>query len=318
MIETRGGRSVAAAELVRNFAHWREVGAREPVLVTHHGRETHIFMGLERYESLAGSTAPVPGADRTRELANRIHQGFILCRPDLVIDHVNPVALAMTKRWDRQIEGKMLLDALPEFGGTVMEAHIRHSLSTGEESAADIPSPFRDDAWLHCETFAFAGGIAMLLRDITADMQRHRLADAKLALLKAMRMHAGVGYLRLSTRGFIEATDACFCALIGLPEDKLAGVHLPDLIELPSRPQMREALDQVLRGEGDRKVQTRLLTNAGRVRPVAVGLARLHGTYGTEGAVLVITAMADAAVMDGAMNGPINVASDFPVVRARH
>lgn len=301
-MEAHRNPSVTAAELVRNFAHWREVGAREPVLVTHHGRETHILMGLERYTSLAGAMVPTDGADRTRDLANRIHQGFILCRADLVIDYVNPVALAMTRRWDRQIEGKMLLDALPEFSGMVMEAHIRHSLSTGEESAADIPSPFREDAWLHCETFGFADGIAILLRDITADMQRHRLADAKLALLKAMRVHEGVGYLRVSTRGFIEATDDRFCKLIGLPEDKLVGVHLPDLVELPSRPQMRETLDQVLRGAGDRKVQTSFLTNAGEIRQIAAGLARLHGTYGTEGAMMVIT----------------DITADITATQARH
>jgi PHD/YefM family antitoxin component YafN of YafNO toxin-antitoxin module len=51
-MEDRRRLSVPAAELVRNFSHWRDVGSREPVMVTHHGRETHIFMGLDRFRTM--------------------------------------------------------------------------------------------------------------------------------------------------------------------------------------------------------------------------------------------------------------------------
>lgn len=289
MSDIRNGRSVAAAELVRNFAHWREVGAREPVMITHHGRETHIFMGLDRFRNLEVANEAMASPDRMRELAGRIYQGLVLCRGDLSIDYVNSVALAMTKRWDRHLEGRLLWDALPEFSGTLTQAHIRHSLTSGEASAADIPSPFRSDSWLHFETFPFADGVALLLRDITADMQRNRLADVKAAILKAMSAHGGVGYVRVSTRGFIQAADDTFCAMVGLPEDRLSSIALPDLVELPARPQFREQLEKVLRGDGDRRVASRLLTNDGTILPVQAAMAQLHGTYGTEGAVIVVT-----------------------------
>ena len=295
MLDDRRGQSVAAAELVRNFAHWREVGAREPVMITHHGRETHIFMGVESFRSLGVSDGPAAAPDRMRELANHIHQGLILCRSDLSIDYVNSVALAMTKRWDRHLEGRSLWEALPEFAGALTEAHIRHSLASGEASAADIPSPFRSDTWLHFETFPFGDGIALLLRDITADMRRHRLADVKSAILKAMSVHGGVGYVRVSTRGFIEIADDSFCTMIGLPEERLSSVCLPDVVEVSARPHFREQLERVLRGEGDRRVATRLLTNGGAVMPVEAAIAQLHGTYGTEGAVIVMTGQRVAA-----------------------
>lgn len=288
MPNSRGGRSVTAAELVRNFAHWREVGAKEPVLVTHHGRETHILMGIEPYSRLTGAKGAADLPDRTQELANHIHQGLFLCRSDLCLDFVNPVALSMTKRWDRQLEGKPLFEALPEFAGAVTEAHIRHTLASGEASAADIPSPFRKDSWLHFETFPFGSGIAILLRDITDDMQHHRLADIKSAILKAMGLHDGISYLRVSMRGFIEVVDDSFCTMMGLPCEKLIGVPLHDLIAMPVRRILREDLEQVLNGQGDRRTTTQFLSNRGNVVPVDVSLVRLHGTYGTEGAVMVI------------------------------
>lgn len=289
MLDDRRRRSVPAAELVRNFAHWREVGSREPVMVTHHGRETHIFMGVDRFRTLAVSDAEAAAPDRTFELAARIHQGLILCRADLSITYANGVALAMTKRWDRQLEGQLLWEVFPEISGTLTEAHIRHSLASGEASAADIPSPFRDDNWLHVQTFPFAQGVALLMRDITADMQRHRLADVKSAILKAMSVHGGVSYVRVSARGFIEIADDNFCAMVGLPLDRLTKVALADLVGLAGRPAFREQLEQVLRGDGDQKATIPLLTNGGAIATVTAAIARLHGIYGTEGAIILMT-----------------------------
>lgn len=289
MQEIRGSRSVAAADLVRNFAHWREVGAQEPVLVTHHGRETHVFLGLDRFTHMTVSDAS-GSVDRTRELASRMHQGIILCRADLSIEFTNNVALAMTKSWDRELEGYLLWDVLPEFAEALTAAHIRHSLATGESSAADIPSPFRADSWIHFETFPFAGGVALLLRDITADMQRHRLADVKTMIIKALGLLPAIGHVRLSSRGFIDMADDNFCDLIGLPEERLRGVSLSDIVELSARPQLREELEGVLRGDGDRRIATRLLTNQGTVLTVEAGLVQLLGTYGAEGAIMVVTA----------------------------
>lgn len=289
MLDNHHGRSVPAAELVRNFAHWREVGAREPVMITHHGRETHVFMGLDRFRTMAVEEDFMSAPDRMRDLAGRIHQGLILCKDDWSIDYVNAVALAMSRQWDRHLEGRALWEALPGLAGTLIETHVRHSLSSGESGAADIPSPFRNDAWLHFETFPFGKGVALLLRDITADMQRHRLADVKSAILKAMSVHGGVGYVRVSTRGFIEVADEGFCAMVGLPEERLTNIAMADLIELASRPAFREQMECVLRGDGEQRVSSRLLTNHGTILPVDAALAQLHGTYGSEGAVIIIT-----------------------------
>lgn len=288
MLNEGYGRSVTAADLVRNFAHWREVGVQEPLLVTHHGRGTHILMGLDRYRTMAVSGAEA-GPDLLAQLSARIHQGLILCRPDAAISHANHAALAMTRRWDRRLEGLSLWEALPELEDSPARSHIHHSMKSGEDSAADIPSPFRDDCWLHFQTFAHADGVALLMRDITDDVKRNRLADAKVAMLDAMLAHGGVGYVHVSNRGFITYADDIFCTMIGLPLDRLKQIGLSDLADLPARPRLREELEHVLRGDGRRRIVTSLLANTGSVITAEVGIAPLQGTYGSEGAVLVVT-----------------------------
>lgn len=287
--------SVAAAELVRNFAHWREVGRREPVAVTHHGRETHMLVGVDQYWAMIGdaphgNTMPNRGHDAMRALATRMNQGFILCRADMRIDHANPVALAICGRSGGHLEGDILWQALPEWIGTLTETHFRHTLASGEPSTADIPSPFRPDSWLHVETFLLGTGVALLLRDISQDMRQQRLADRKAALLQAMATHGGVGHARLSMRGYIENADAVLCAMIGLPEERLVGVALADMLELRLRRHLRDSLEAVLTGQGDRRLETQFLNNDGQTRPVTLALSQLRGAYGAEGAVMVVTA----------------------------
>lgn len=286
------GHHVTAAELVRNFAHWRDIGARDPVVVTHHGRETHMLLGIDDYRALtrADRRQDKEGADtRLRDLAASLHEGLILCTADFFIDAANPAALAMTRRRHEPIEGVSLWEAIPELSNTLIEAHLRHSLSSGARSAADIPSPFFPDNWLHVESFAFGEGVALLLRDISQDVRQYRLADTKTAMLRAMEVHGAVAYARLSARGFIDSVNPGFCTLIGLPEERLRQVPLPDLADVASRAPLREGLEGVLRGEGDRRLRVALLTNRGDLVAVDTALVRLQGTYGTEGAVAILT-----------------------------
>lgn len=288
MLDDQRRRSVPAAELVRNFAHWRDVGAREPVMVTHHGRQTHVFLSVEQYHALACRREDDPAPDRTTELAAQLHQGVMLIDGNHDIVYVNPAALGLTRRWDRRLHGRPLWDAFPEFGGTVVEAHIRHCLAVGEASAADLPSPFREQSWLHVQTFPFGRGLCLLLRDISAEVQRFRLADVGAAMIDAMRVHGGMCHVRLSPRGFIEEASAAFFAMVGLPPERLANVALADLLELPSRRAFREHLEAVLQGEASRRMPMPVLTNDGVVIPLTAAIVRLQGLYGVEGAVVLM------------------------------
>ena len=295
MLNNARHRHVAAADLVRNFAHWREIGSREPVFITHHGRETHVFMGtglLEAIEAPPGAEV-VGSPNRLFELADHVHQALLLCDGEFTVRYANPAILTLADQAQRPIDDMALWDALPQLAGTLVENHLRHTLMTGESGSADIPSPFRPECWLNIQTQAIDGGVALLARDITTQVRQNRLADVKGAIMKAMAVHGGVGYVRLSARGFIEAADQVFCSMVNLPEARLTHIALADLVELSGRPNFRTELEDVLQGRGDRKLSARLLANNGQLVPLSIAIAALQGTYGTEGAVLLFTPAVD-------------------------
>jgi prevent-host-death family protein len=44
--------TITAAELQKQFGRYRDIALREPVSVTHHGRETLVVMSAEEYKRL--------------------------------------------------------------------------------------------------------------------------------------------------------------------------------------------------------------------------------------------------------------------------
>ena len=44
--------TVTAATLTKQFGRWRDLAQREPVSITHHGRETLVMISAEEYRRL--------------------------------------------------------------------------------------------------------------------------------------------------------------------------------------------------------------------------------------------------------------------------
>lgn len=284
--------TVTAAELVRSFAKWRDLSRQKPVHVTNHGRETHILLGVEIYQALAGGVAraenPTADEDETINFADWIDDAVIIYDQHLNITFANRVATAICRRPLQPLIGQPLTVALPEAAGTLLEVHARRTAVGSEPNGADIPSPFHAGSWLRIHTFPLGRRTVLMFRDISDEVERHRLADVKSALIDTMTLHGGIGYVRLSQRGEIERVDPPFCAMLGLPEERLVGVPLADLVDRSQRAEFRTAVDAVLR-QGDRaKIDAAFLTNTGALVHVTAAICPLHGAYGAEGAVILM------------------------------
>lgn len=286
------GVTATAAEVVRAFSHWRDVASDNAVFITNHGRETHVLLHIEKYRELTSEAGGV-GKGSGNELvglAEWIDEALVICDADLRIQYANRVAGAICRQSSSEFAGRLLVEALPSVAGSLMEVHARRTVVGGEPSAADIPSPFKPGAWLRFQSFPLGSTNVLMFRDITEDVQRHRLADVKTSIIEAMGVHGEVGYVRLSIRGTIERIDEPFARMVELDEERLMGIALVDLVTREDRVAFRDTLESVLRGGPPQRMEVGFLNNSGKVASAKLSIVQLHGAYGAEGAVVMLTA----------------------------
>ncbi|MCJ2182608.1 PAS domain-containing protein [Novosphingobium sp. 1949] len=284
---------VSAAEFVRKFARFRDEAHDSPVFITHHGRETHVLCPIDVWNNI-GSGQPGKAAGKRNDsanfaLADWIDDGIIACDEAMNVVFANRNAHALVRAKPGSLVGLALTEALPAVAGSLLEVQARQSLVHGHPNMADIPSPFIDGAWLRFQSFLLDDRLVIRLHDITQEVERHFKANVKEAILQALDAHGGISYVRVSLRGTIDRVDTPFCRLLDLPEERLIGVTLTDLIAVSDKVAFRDTLERVLRGEDAQPVSTHFLTNRGDFVGVRMALVRLQGVYGCEGAIAVLT-----------------------------
>ena len=287
--------TVTAAEFTRKFGQLTKVHRNAPIHVTNHGQETHVLLASDVYAKL--TREPVVGGDAPSEsqlpslieIGAWIRQGLIVVDRDMMVRYANPVAHMMANLPDGALTGRQYFETLPQHRETLLGAYLQRALCGGERQTADFPSNLRADAWYRGDFIPCRDGAMLLMTDITDDVQRYRLADAKRALVMALDAHGGIGYVRINVRARIERVDATFAELLAMPEERLIGNYITDLVPISERVAFKEQLEGVLSGDSTVTCETKLITNAGNVIEVKVAIAELRGTYGGEGAVLVVT-----------------------------
>src|SRR3546814_16246806 len=89
---------VSWAEFIRGFAGWRLQAAREPVVVTHHGKDAHVLISLADYRRLDGGATEDARdliAASQAALVESIRDAVILVDRQARVAAVNPAASAL-------------------------------------------------------------------------------------------------------------------------------------------------------------------------------------------------------------------------------
>ena len=282
---------VTAAEFARQFGSLRQ-SRNDTIAITHHGRETHVLLTVHRYQGLLEQTFSREERGSVlnlEELIGWINQGFIALAPDFTVLMANGIAHAMLEQPDGQLVGRNFGEAVPRLQGSLAEGYIRRAMEGGQKSSADLPAIAREGRWTHLEVFPTAENTIVLLRDITEDVRRNRLADTKKAIVEAINLHGDIGYLRVGARGQIERAEPTICKMLKLGESRLRDVSIADLVPIQSRVKFREVLEPVLRGQGSCRFETEFMVNDGSVVEICGAMTELRGAYGSEGAVIIVT-----------------------------
>ena len=288
-IDTPRSSGVPAANFVRSFSKWRDEALVKPVFVANHGRITHALIGIDQFEKLSEGHGTQAADVNPFELAEWIDEAVIVCDRDLVVESMNRVASAACRMSSSHCVGRNLYDCLPQLRGTLFDVHLMRTVEANESTSADIPSPLREGGWLRLQSFPLHERNVLLFRDITEEVERHRLADVKAALIEAMAVHNAIGYVRVTVSGQIERVDEPFCDLLGVREDRLRGANLVELVSREKRVEFKSALQEAMSGEGPRRLVSSFISNGGETDEVVAAIVQLRGAYGAEGAVILLT-----------------------------
>ncbi|WP_430634970.1 PAS domain-containing protein [Sphingomonas hankookensis] len=265
----------------------------QAIFVTHHGRATHVLTTVRHYTDLqdanGGRRSDAGLAPSLHDLAKCLTVGVLLIDYDLRVLAANPVAHAQLDRNKDELIGHEIFTAVPALQGSLIETYVQRSVASKEPYSAEIPSPFRRDTWVRVDIHPFARYVTILFHDITEDMKRHRLADARDSLREAIAAHDGIGYVCVNTRGHIDRVEPTFCDMVRLSEERLQRVAVADLVPIAHRVHFRGALDLVLSGEGAQTIDSAVLSNDGAAVEVRATIAEMRSMYGNEGAIILIT-----------------------------
>ncbi len=287
--EVSGDIGVPAANFVRSFSKWRDEALVKPVFVKNHGRITHALVAIDQFVQMNEDRDGRKADDNPFELAEWIDEAIIICDRDLVVESMNRVASAACRMSASQCVGRNLYECLPQLRGTLFDVHLMRTVQANESTSADIPSPLREDGWLRLQSFPLHERNVLMFRDITEEVERHRLADVKAALIEAMSVHNAIGYVRVTVSGQIDRVDKPFCDLLGVREDRLRGAKLVELVSREKRVAFKAALEEAMNGGGARRIISSFISNGGQTDEVVAAIVQLRGAYGAEGAVILLT-----------------------------
>jgi PAS domain S-box-containing protein len=289
-MKTQENQRVSAADFIRGFANWRLQAAREPVVVTHHGKDAHVLISLDDYRRLDGGTVPADDLKSAlADLVESIRDGIIVIDRERHVVAANPAASDMIGEAAALLLGRALIEILPRIADNILFGHINRMLDLRERFSGDVPGLLRPHQWLHVDLVPLATGGAVVLRDISAAMEAMAASDTRKALADAIDAHGGIGHATLSVREMVEDASDALTAMAGVDPAAIRRVRFSALLATGERHAFTEALEEVFRTGKPVHLTSLVVTRDGVAIPVALSIAERRGVYASEGAVVVVT-----------------------------
>lgn len=285
---------VSAADFIRGFANWRLQSAREPVVVTHHGKDAHVLISLDDYRRLDRDPGEVADtANRLQQslagLAESIRDGLILIDRQWRVVAANPAASDMLDRSSADLIGEPLMTAVPRFEKSLLAQHVVRLIDHRERFSGDIPDILRPRQWLRVDLVPTPIGGAIILRDVSGALAGFAERDARQSLLTAIEVQGEIGYVRISVREAVEAANEALLQMLGVDAVAIRRVRFSALLVAGCRPAFAEGLEQLFRSGQPIRLTSQIVTREGAAIDVTLTMTEVRGPYASDGAVVLVT-----------------------------
>lgn len=242
--------AVSSAEFIRNIGHWQSEAMRQPISITHHGRERLVLAAADAFSGDASpdSTAASDLATLravSAAVLEHMEEGYLSFDAHARIKTANAVAEAFIGAPRDALIGRTVFEALPDPMAAMLADRLTRVLRARRAETFECGA--FDGRHAAIRVFPLPDGAAALLHNITEQYALRREREIGQALDSAVRAHEGVAVIQLDAHGRIESVDAVFSAWSGFNAAELRGHRLADLIAAGARRELMGAFERALR-----------------------------------------------------------------------
>ncbi|MEZ5961866.1 MAG: hypothetical protein R3C30_15810 [Hyphomonadaceae bacterium] len=139
--------SVSSADFIRNVGYWQNEAMRNPISITHHGRERLILTTPDQFLP-QGSADPVdteamlaPFRITQAALFENMDEAYLELNETLEITIANRAVENISMRSQEQLLGAKVFDTLPEPFGSIVADRARGVLRSRKPSSFEAGAP---------------------------------------------------------------------------------------------------------------------------------------------------------------------------------
>ncbi len=278
--------SVSSAEFIRNIGYWQNEALRQPISITHHGRERLILAAPDAFEASAGTDDAAKGLTHLRADVSAVQEnlgdGYLSFDAQLQVRNSNGVAEAFVGMSREDLHGASIINALPQPFASILSDRVQRVMRTRQTERFEFGAP--DGRYLLVTVFPVSVGAAALLRNVTENhVLQQRMEDGE-ALQQAVKLHSRAAAIKLDSRARVETIDETFTSWTGFAANDLAGHRVIDLVAAGQRREVAEVIERVLRDGLGRTVNITLLSKRGDEIEGALALAPILTDFRAHGA----------------------------------
>lgn len=266
---------VSSAEFIRNIGYWQTEALRQPLSITHHGRERLVLatpdaFGTENGGGDAEMAIAAVHADHAA-LLESLDEGFLAVDAQLQVVKSNITAETFIGRARMQLRGMTIFEAMPLPLGSILADRLQRTMRSRKRE--DLEAASFDGRHLRMRVFPSANGASVLFHNTTEQYVLRQQLERSEALDAAVRHHSKAASLRLDGRARVEAVDDLFCTWSGFVGSDVVGHRFIDLISPSQRREAGDVIERVLRDAATRQIALTLLGKRGEEMPGVLALA---------------------------------------------
>lgn len=279
--------AVSSADFIRNIGHWQSEAMRQPISITHHGRERLVLAAVEAFAADADAEPRTTAELATLKAASaavleHMEEGYLGFDPHARIKTANAVAEAFVGAPRDSLLGRTVFEVLPDPMAAMLADRLTRVLRARRAEAFECGA--FDGRHAAIRVFPLPDGAGALLHNVTEQYALRREREIGLALDNAVRAHDSVAVIQLDAHGRIESVDGAFSTWSGFAATELRGHRLADLIAIGARRDLMGAFERALREGAPATAELTLIGKRGEEMSGRAVIAPLLSDFVARGA----------------------------------